>query len=109
MLASRVSADAAFGGKISVQRLWAGDCEKSHGPEFALISHLLFWTGCDDSRVARLLLRCEGWKERREKWAERRAGKSHLIYTIDRERRSEERRVGQECVCTGRCRWSPNN
>src|SRR3546814_11499435 len=50
MLASRVSADAAFGGKISVQRLWAGDCDKSHGPEFALISHLLFWTGCDEER-----------------------------------------------------------
>src|SRR3546814_9736973 len=81
MLASRVSADAAFGGKISVQRLWAGDCDKSHGPEFALISHLLFWTGCDEERTARLLLRCEGWKARRAKWAEPRAGKSHLAYT----------------------------
>src|SRR3546814_15884672 len=78
------------------QRLWAGDGEKSHGPEVALISHLLFWTGCDGERTARLLLRCEGWKARRAKWAEPRAGKSHLAYTIERARAQFDGNVYQE-------------
>src|SRR3546814_10888763 len=31
-----------------------------------------------------------------------------LIDMADKERRSEERRVGKECVSTGRSRWSPD-
>ena len=36
---------------------------------------------------------------------DRRSGRSHVIDAIDR--RSEERRVGKECVTTCRSRWSP--
>src|SRR3546814_20110501 len=32
-----------------------------------------------------------------------------VIMPMDQIRRSEERRVGKECVSTGRYRWSPDN
>src|SRR3546814_14679913 len=38
-------------------------------------------------------------------------GSAGKVYDVphERNRRSEERRVGQECVSTGRSRWSPDN
>src|SRR3546814_17215297 len=35
------------------------------------------------------------------------AGETHLFITPGYRFRSEERRVGKECVSTGRSRWSP--
>lgn len=57
MLASRGSAAVALGGKVSVQQLWAGDCEKESGADMALASHLAFWTGGDGDRIERLMWR----------------------------------------------------
>src|SRR3546814_2210508 len=39
--------------------------------------------------------------------AEGRQGGIDLLQILDDGRRSEERRVGKECVSTGRYRWSP--
>lgn len=78
-LNARQSAAAAFGGKASLRQLWAGECEKNSEADMALASHLAFWTGCDEERIARLMLR-SGLK--RDKWFERRPGGTYLTYTI---------------------------
>lgn len=57
MLAARVSAAAAFGGKVSLPQLWRGECTKDSTSDMALASHLAFWTGCDAERITRLMLR----------------------------------------------------
>lgn len=69
IMASRPSANVVFGGKPSVQRLWAGDVDKSSENDMALAAHLAFWTGCDEDRMVRLMLR-SGLK--RAKWDEHR-------------------------------------
>ena len=79
MLNARQSAAAAFGGKASVQQLWAGDAEKDSGSDMALASHLAFWTGCDEERIHRIMLR-SGLK--RDKWFERRPHGTYLTFTI---------------------------
>ena len=69
MLAARVSAAVAFGGKVSLQQLWAGECEHNSNNDAALASHLAFWTGCDAERMARLMQRSgmvrPKWREHR--------------------------------------------
>jgi hypothetical protein len=79
MLAARRSADSAFGGKVSFAELWAGKCEHESGNDMALANHLAFWTGCDEPRIERMMLRSG---MRRDKWSERRPGGSWLQVTI---------------------------
>lgn len=76
MLAARVSAEAAFGGKASLSQLWNGKAEKNSNGDAALASHLAFWTGCDAERMARLM-----WRSGmvRPKWREHR---TYLSTTI---------------------------
>lgn len=57
MLAARESAEAAFGRKASLAQLWRGDTEKDSSHDMALAAHLAFWTGCDEERMHRLMLR----------------------------------------------------
>lgn len=59
MLAARVSAAAAFNGKVSLPQLWAGEVSDNDrsASDAALASHLAFWTGCDAERMARLMWR----------------------------------------------------
>ena len=79
MLSARQSAASAFGGKLSVRQLWTGDCEHNSDTDMALASHLAFWTGCDEERIARLM-----WRSglRREKWHDRRPHGTYLSFTI---------------------------
>src|SRR3546814_20571718 len=53
--------------------------------------------------------RCRGWRHRRGRFgvALRVVLVWHPAVLRHRERRSEERRVGKECVSTFRSRWSP--
>lgn len=71
MLSARISAGAAFGGKLSLAQLWAGDVpeDQRSNADMALASHLAFWTGCDEDRMERLM-----WRSGlvREKWREHR-------------------------------------
>jgi hypothetical protein len=84
MLAARVSAAATFGGKISLPQLWRGECSKDSTSDMALASHLAFWTGCDEERIRRLMLR-SGLV--RDKW------RSHRTYL--------EMTIGNACMaCT---------
>ena len=69
MMASRPSANVVFGGKASIQQLWTGQVEHSSEHDMALAAHLAFWTGCDEERMVRLMLR-SGLK--RAKWGEHR-------------------------------------
>ncbi|MDH5824326.1 AAA family ATPase [Luteimonas sp. RD2P54] len=76
MLAARVSAAVAFGGKVSPQQLWDGQAEKNSNNDAALASHLAFWTGCDSERMERLL-----WRSGmvRSKWRDHR---TYLSMTV---------------------------
>ena len=69
MLRARQSAESAFGGKLSLRQLWAGECEKDSNADMALASHLAFWTGCDEDRMERLMRRSglvrDKWNEHR--------------------------------------------
>lgn len=56
-LGSRQSAAAMFGGKVTLQQLWAGDAEKTNDNDMSLAAHLAFWTGCDGDRIERLMRR----------------------------------------------------
>lgn len=78
MLAARVSAESAFGGKPNVRQLWNGECEKDSGADMALASHLAFWTGCDAERMERLMRR-SGLV--RPKWNEHRTYLRELTIT----------------------------
>jgi hypothetical protein len=64
-LGSRQSAASVFGGKVSLQQLWAGDADKTNDNDMSLAAHLAFWTGCDGDRIERLMRR-SGMA--REKW-----------------------------------------
>lgn len=77
MLAARVSAAAAFGGKASIAQLWRGEAERTSEHDMALASHLAFWTGCDGERMTRLMLR-SGLV--RDKW---RTHRTYLQTTIN--------------------------
>lgn len=80
MLGARLSAEAAFGGKASLPKLWNGDAEKNSENDMALASHLAFWTGCDEPRIERLMLRSglvrEKWHSRRPRFG------TYLLMTI---------------------------
>lgn len=79
-LAARQSAESAFGGKPGFARLWAGvDVEQNSDNDMALASHLAFWTGCDEERVHRMMMRSG---LRREKWDSHRPGGTYLTHTI---------------------------
>ena len=77
MLTARLSAGAAFDGKVSLPQLWNGQAEKNSNNDAALASHLAFWTGCDAERMTRLM-----WRSGmvREKWRQHR---SYLSLTVD--------------------------
>lgn len=77
MLAARVSAAAAFGGKASLPQLWRGEAARNSESDMALASHLAFWTGCDGERMRRLMLR-SGLV--RDKW---RTHRTYLQTTIN--------------------------
>lgn len=79
-LSSRVSAEAAFGGKPSFAQLFRGECEKNSENDMALCAHLAFWTGCDAERMERLARR-SGLV--RPKWNERRLNTTYIGYTIE--------------------------
>lgn len=79
MLGARLSAAAAFGGKPSLPQLWRGECAKDSESDMALASHLAFWTGCDEERIARLMMR-SGLV--RDKWHTRRPDGTYLTMTI---------------------------
>lgn len=81
MLNARQSAAVAFGGRASVGQLWRGEVPADSDSDASLISHLAFWTGCDEERIYRLMLR-SGLK--REKWFERRPDGNFLQYSISR-------------------------
>lgn len=89
------SAGAMFGGKATFADLWTGNLQvlsESYpttprpdglaydptGADFALASHLAFWTGCDVERMTRLM-----WQSKlvRPKWTEHRTYLSEL--TVD--------------------------
>lgn len=76
MLAARMSAEAAFGGKASLRQLWEGSVEHNSNNDMALASHLAFWTGCDEERIERLM-----WRSGmvRDKW---RVHRTYLALTI---------------------------
>lgn len=57
MLNARKSAEAAFGGKVSLDDLWHGRAEQNSENDMALAMHLAFWTGCDAPRMERLMRR----------------------------------------------------
>jgi primase-polymerase (primpol)-like protein len=79
-LNARQSAESAFGGKASFAQLWKGEgIEKNSEHDMALASHLAFWTGCDEDRIARLMQR-SGMV--REKWQDRRPHGTYLSFTI---------------------------
>jgi hypothetical protein len=78
-LNARSGAGAAFGGKATFAQLWRGEVEKDSDADAALAAHLAFWTGCDEPRIERLMLR-SGLA--REKWQERRRDGTYLTYTI---------------------------
>lgn len=69
MLAARVSAESAFGGKASISQLWSGEVERNSNNDAALALHLAFWTGCDPERMAQLMLRSgmvrQKWRDHR--------------------------------------------
>lgn len=69
IMASKPSAAAQFGGKATVQQLFLGQVEHTSEHDMALAQHLAFWTGCDEERMVRLMMR-SGLK--REKWTEHR-------------------------------------
>lgn len=79
MLNARQSAEVVFGNAIGLRRLWAGDCAKDSDTDAALAGYLAFWTGCDEPRIERLMMR-SGLK--RDKWFEKRPGGNYLTYTI---------------------------
>lgn len=79
MLGARHSAAVAFGGKASVAQLWRGEVPHDSEADMALASHLAFWTGCDEARMYRLMLRSA---LKRDKWFERRPGGNWIQYTI---------------------------
>ena len=79
MLAARVSAAATFGGKASLAQLWRGEASKDSSNDFALASHLAWWTGADAERIERIMRR-SGLV--RPKWDERRSGGTYLSGTI---------------------------
>lgn len=81
MLRARQSAAVAFGGKVSLPQLWRGEAERNNENDMALASHLAFWTGCDEERIERLMLRTP---MRREKWYSRRKDQTYLTFTISR-------------------------
>ena len=56
-LRARQSAASAFGGRASLQDLWAGNAPEGNESDMALASHLAFWTGCDGDRMERLMRR----------------------------------------------------
>lgn len=78
-LNARQSAAAAFGGKAGLPQLWRGECAHDSESDMALASHLAFWTGCDEERIERLMLRSG---LRRAKWSERRPHGTYLTFTI---------------------------
>lgn len=75
-LNARASADVVFGNKAGFPQLWRGEAERESGHDMALASHLAFWTGCDDERMKRLMLK-SGMK--RDKWTTHR---TYLDITI---------------------------
>ena len=79
-LSSKMSAEAAFGGKPSFVKLWNGQAEKNSESDMALAAHLAFWTGCDAERMERLMMR-SGLV--RAKWGERRRHTTYLGLTIE--------------------------
>lgn len=54
---SNQSAASLFGGKVSLQQLWKGECEQTNDNDMSLAAHLAFWTGCDGDRIERLMRR----------------------------------------------------
>jgi hypothetical protein len=78
-LAARGSAAVQFGGKASFASLWNGAVERNSDHDMALASHLAFWTGCDEERVVRLMMR-SGLV--REKWHDRRPHGTYLTHTV---------------------------
>ena len=54
---SNQSAASLFGGKVSLQQLWRGECEHTNDNDMSLAAHLAFWTGCDGDRIERLMRR----------------------------------------------------
>ena len=88
MLAARVSAGVAFGGKASAADLWAGnvqaladawpsqtDAYDRSAADAALAGHLAFWTGKDCARIERLMRRSalvrEKWDRRGDDYLKR--------------------------------------
>ena len=67
------------------RRLWEGDTSRYGGDDsaadFALLSHLHYWTGGDDARMDRLF-RQSGLM--REKWDEKRGQTTYGLYTLSR-------------------------
>lgn len=78
---ARVSAQAAFGGKVSFTDLFNGKCEQSSENDMALASHLAWWTGSDEPRIERIMRRS---RLQRAKWNDRRPGGTYLTHTIER-------------------------
>lgn len=78
-LAARSGAGATFGGKATFAQLWRGEVPQTSEADMALAAHLAFWTGCDEARMERLMMR-SGLV--REKWQTRRRDYTYLTWTI---------------------------
>lgn len=79
MLGAAGSAAARMQGKVSLAKLWAGECEHNSESDMALAAHLAFWTGADVERTERLMMR-SGIK--RDKWFEMRRDVTYLRQTV---------------------------
>lgn len=68
-LNARASAEVLFGNKAGFPQLWRGEVEHNSEHDMALASHLAFWTGCDEERMKRLMLKSgmirDKWRDHR--------------------------------------------
>lgn len=80
MLRANESAEAAFGRKASITKLWNGEVEKNNENDMALASHLAFWTGCDIERMERIARRSGMY---RPKWDTRRRHTTYIGFTCE--------------------------
>lgn len=81
MLGATGSAAARFSGKATLTDLWNGRCEHTSESDFALASHLAFWTGCDVPRIERLMRLSPLAAFRLDKWDTHRTYLKELTIT----------------------------
>src|SRR3546814_4595170 len=89
---------------------WSSDvCSSDLAPGWLVTEGLTSWRPHGDSNPGLRRERASSWASRR--WGHRGPERGCLAPPVPRSKlaRSEERRVGKECVSTCRSRWSPYN